>query len=96
LIYRVQVKLHTKEQVVVGVVMGSCNGYTWWRLTTMGIDIPFHHINVGDWITSYVLDETTGLLPWPMLVIPLVVGGLTVGSVERRIKSFLLKKSKAE
>jgi membrane-associated phospholipid phosphatase len=85
LIYRVQVKLHTWEQVVVGSVAGSFNGFCWYKLT-IG-DNPLS-INVADWITAHVLDET-GVLPYPLLIVPLVVGGLTVGSVERRIKGFL-------
>ena len=88
LIYRVQVKLHTWEQVVVGLVVGSTNGYAWWHLTVG--DNPFG-ICVGDWISAHLLDATTGLLPYHMLAVPLVIGGLTVGSFERRIGRILEK-----
>ena len=79
LVYRVHVKLHTTAQVMVGGILGTVNGYMWWRLTVG--DNPWS-INVADWITANVLDEATGLLPYPMLLVPLVVGGLIVGSFE--------------
>ena len=95
LLYRVQVKLHTYSQVLVGLVLGVANGYVWWHWTTgtAWINISSSHtsningIHIADWITKYVLKD--GVLPYPMLLVPLIVGGLTVGSIERRIKSII-------
>lgn len=85
LAYRVQVKLHTWEQVVVGSIVGSLNGYFWFRLCTG--DNPFG-VNVMDGVAKHLLNEH-GLLPVPMLVVPLLLGAVTVGSLERRISHFL-------
>jgi hypothetical protein len=93
LYYRVQVKLHTWQQVVVGSIVGSCNGYAWWKLTTG--DNPFG-INVSDAVTTHFLNES-GLLPLPFLLIPVLVGGATIGSIERRIGRWLkMRKERVE
>lgn len=88
LAYRVQVKLHTWEQVVVGSVLGSFNGYAWFRLCTG--DNPWK-VNIMHTVTTHVLNEN-GLLPLPMLAVPLLVGAVTIGSVERRIGHWLRKR----
>ena len=85
LIYRVHVNLHTWQQVVVGSILGSVNGYTWFHLCTG--DNPWS-INVVDTVSSRFLDET-GHLPVSMLIFPALVGAATVSSVERRISAWL-------
>lgn len=87
LIYRVHVNLHTWQQVVVGSVVGSFNGYSWYHLCTG--QNPWS-INVMDSVTALFLDHT-GHLPIPMLVVPALVGAATVSSVERRIRSWWKK-----
>ena len=91
LAYRVQVKLHTWQQVVVGSIFGSFNGFAWFRLCTG--DNPWK-VNIMSAVTSYFLDEN-GLLPLPMLIVPILVGAATIGSFERRLGSWL-KKGKSE
>jgi hypothetical protein len=87
LIYRVQTKLHTWEQVVVGGVVGTMNGYLWKALCVGGES--WNNINILTWVTNHVLNAQ-GVLPWYTLTIPAVVGLVVVGSFERRIGSFLL------
>lgn len=79
LIYRVKSRLHTWQQVVVGFVLGSTNGYLW---NTYALP------HVSELVTRLVLNEN-GLLPIPYLVVPVIVGILVVGSVERRIGGYL-------
>jgi membrane-associated phospholipid phosphatase len=89
LIYRVQTKLHTWEQVVVGAVVGTMNGYLWKTLCVVGGGESWNNINILTWVTNHVLNEQ-GVLPWYTLTIPAVVGLVVVGSFERRIGRFLL------
>jgi membrane-associated phospholipid phosphatase len=91
LAYRVQVKLHTWQQVAVGSVVGTLNGWTWFRLCTG--DNPWN-VNVMNALATTILDEN-GVLPIPFMIVPLVVGAATIGSFERRIGSWL-KRSKSE
>jgi dolichyldiphosphatase len=88
LLYRVQVKLHTWQQILVGLVFGCLNGFAWFRLCVG--DNPWG-ISVMDFVAKHFLDAN-GLLPIPMLAIPLVLGAMTVGSFERRIGMWLKKK----
>lgn len=85
LIYRVKSKLHTVEQILVGVTVGSLNGMVW-RSLCMGNN-PWG-IDVMDWVTAHFLNEQ-GLLPWYGLAVPALIGAAVVGSVERRISRFL-------
>lgn len=89
--YRVQTKLHSLDQILVGAVVGSLNGAIWWSLC-LGNN-PYG-INFNDWVTSHALNAQ-GLLPWPMLSIPAIVGALVVGSVERRLAKFFKKSGPA-
>jgi membrane-associated phospholipid phosphatase len=91
LAYRVQVKLHTWQQVAVGSVVGTLNGWTWFRLCTG--DNPWN-VNVMNALATTILDEN-GVLPIPFMIVPLVVGAATIGSFERRIGAWL-KRSKSE
>lgn len=84
LIYRVQTKLHSPDQILVGAVVGSLNGAIWWSCS-LGHN-PYG-ISINDWVTSHVLNAQ-GLLPWPMLSAPALVGAAVVGSVERRLAKF--------
>ena len=84
--YRIQVKLHTWQQVVVGCMAGSFNGYLWHRLCTG--DSWGSGIHVMEFVARNFLDET-GKLMIPMLIVPVLVGAATVGSVERRLKVWL-------
>lgn len=84
LFYRVRVKsFHTWEQIIVGFIIGSINGSLWWHWTNDPNSALIH------WISDRLLIGENGLLPYSMLWIPLVVGGLTVSSFERKISSLL-------
>jgi membrane-associated phospholipid phosphatase len=88
LYYRVQTRLHTTEQVVVGLVVGATNGYVWRHLVD-GSN-PFG-INVTEYVSRAFLNDH-GLLPIPLLIVPIVAGLVVVGSLERKISKFLQKK----
>ena len=77
--YRVQVKLHTWAQIVVGTTVGATNALVFDTYVKQ---------SVMEWLRQYILDAN-GLLPIPLLVVPAVVGALVVGSVERRIAQWL-------
>jgi dolichyldiphosphatase len=76
LFYRVQVKFHTWEQIAVGVAVGAGNA---------GLFYNFLQPSLISWLSANILNNHDGLLPVPMLLIPIIVGLLVVGSVERRI-----------
>ena len=88
LYYRVQVKLHTYQQVVVGTIVGSTNGFLWYRLCTG--NNPFH-IHIMNLVKQYLFNNKEQL-PIPYLIVPLLVGVATIGSFERRINALLRKK----
>lgn len=88
LVYRVQVNLHTWEQIAVGLLVGTFNGAIWWHLCNG--QNPWD-INIMDLVSEHLLDET-GVLPWPMLVVPAFVGLVVVGSFERRISRWIRNK----
>jgi len=90
LVYRVQVNLHTWQQIAVGSIVGSCNGYAWFRLCTG--DNPWN-VRVLDVVAVHFLDES-GRLPLPMLLVPVLLGAAIVGSFERRIGAWLKKQKK--
>ena len=91
LAYRVTTKLHTWQQIAVGFVVGSTNGAIWRHLCD-GRN-PFH-INIMDTVSANLLNDA-GVLPWPYLAVPALVGAIVVGSVERRISGWY-KKIKGE
>jgi membrane-associated phospholipid phosphatase len=88
LMYRVRANLHSAEQIVVGVILGSFNGMIW-RSFCFGNN--FLGINVMDWVSATFLNDQ-GLLPWYGLAVPALVGAAVVGSVERRVSRFLKNK----
>jgi membrane-associated phospholipid phosphatase len=90
LYYRVQVKLHTYQQVMVGTILGSTNGFIWYRLC-IGRN-PFH-IHIMNLVQRYLFHNQEQL-PIPYLIVPLLVGAATIGSFERRISALLRKKKK--
>ena len=83
--YRVQVKLHTTAQILVGATVGCAHAVVFDAFIKEGL---------MDWLRQYVLDSQ-GLLPVPLLVVPAIVGALVVGSVERRISGWLKKRQQA-
>eukprot|EP00527_Entomoneis_sp_CCMP2396_P000030 CAMPEP_0198148518 /NCGR_PEP_ID=MMETSP1443-20131203/41732_1 /TAXON_ID=186043 /ORGANISM="Entomoneis sp., Strain CCMP2396" /LENGTH=263 /DNA_ID=CAMNT_0043813215 /DNA_START=410 /DNA_END=1201 /DNA_ORIENTATION=+ len=85
LIYRVQVKLHTWEQVVVGLIFGSSNAYLFQT---------FAEQDLIAWLQSHYILNNQGLLPLPLLIVPAVVGALIVGSVERRLSNWTNRRKK--
>ncbi len=89
LYYRVRITaFHTWEQIGVGLVLGSINGTAWWHWTTMA------NSSLTRWISEHLLRD--GLLPYSMLWVPLVVGGMTVSSFERKISSLLGRDKKKD
>jgi len=92
LYYRVKINLHTKEQVYVGLVLGTTNGLLWNSLT-VGSCIFLPSINLVDIVNETVLPKN-GVLPVQYLFIPALVGLAIVGSFERRIKRWVGTKDK--
>ena len=90
LYYRVQVKLHTYQQVLVGSILGSTNGFLWYRLCTGNNPFNIHIMNL---VKKYLFNNQEQL-PIPYLIVPLLVGAATIGSFERRISALLRKKKK--
>lgn len=84
LVYRVRSNLHSLEQVVVGVTLGSTNGYLWKTSC-----LP----SVMEFVTWHFLNDQ-GVLPWVGLAAPALVGAAVVGSVERRISRMMEEFSK--
>jgi membrane-associated phospholipid phosphatase len=56
LYYRIHTKLHTKEQVGVGLIVGVVNGVLW-RTLVDGSKPLFPSINVMDFVSRHLLDE---------------------------------------
>jgi hypothetical protein len=74
----------------VGSLLGSTNGFLWWHLCTG--ENPWK-VNLVEWALAsgkeYGIFDANGVLSWPFLVVPVILGVLVVGSVERRIDGFL-------
>jgi len=99
LCYRVAVtKLHTKEQIAVGLLLGTANGAIWHRLCC-GVGPGGSGVAaagggggiVASWVSSNFLDST-GHLPVPFLAVPALLGLVVVGSFERRISRWVKNK----
>ena len=84
LLYRIQTNLHSEEQILVGVTIGTINGFLWKHLCFGENPLNVH---VMDWVTTLFLNDQ-GKLPIIGLLVPALVGALVVGSVERRISRF--------
>jgi membrane-associated phospholipid phosphatase len=94
LYYRVQTKLHTKEQVAVGLLVGSINGALW-RVLVDGNNPLLPKINIMAFVTENIMDQH-GILPIPYLVVPVIVGALVVGSFERKVVKWIQKMKSKE
>ncbi|CAJ1944319.1 unnamed protein product [Cylindrotheca closterium] len=99
--YRIVSKLHTWEQIAVGLSVGTMNGVLW-RCLCFGTTQPFSSavtqdlpINVMEFVTNNLLNDQ-GVLPLYGLAIPALLGAVIVGSVERRIGRFLKLKSEKQ
>eukprot|EP00545_Synedropsis_sp_CCMP1620_P008092 CAMPEP_0119007242 /NCGR_PEP_ID=MMETSP1176-20130426/2883_1 /TAXON_ID=265551 /ORGANISM="Synedropsis recta cf, Strain CCMP1620" /LENGTH=209 /DNA_ID=CAMNT_0006959357 /DNA_START=124 /DNA_END=753 /DNA_ORIENTATION=+ len=88
LYYRVQTRLHTIEQVAVGMAFGVSNGFIWRHLVDGRNPIG---INIMDFVAKCFLNDQ-GLLPIQLLIVPALAGAIVVGSLERKISKFLQKK----
>jgi len=88
--YRVKSKLHSLEQVAVGLFFGVINGIAW-RDLIYGSNSLFPFINLEDVISKNLL-PATGIMPVTWLIIPAVVGAIVVGSFERRISEWMKSK----
>ena len=87
--YRIQSKLHTLEQVIVGLVLGIGNALAWLKFA-LGSDGSIGFIL--SYVQSNFVSPETGLFSRSALSIPIVVGILVVGSFERRIALWLKNK----
>lgn len=88
--YRITERLHTLEQVLVGLALGVANGIIW-RSLIRGHFPLLPSINIGEAVSTYLLPPD-GVLPIPYLLLPAMVGAAVVGSFERRIGRFLSKR----
>lgn len=106
--YRIYKKLHTFDQILVGSIVGSTNGYLWYQFCKYGTivgmnilkpNIPttttisvglIEYIHRYGTVYSFVNENGQCSIMW--LLIPLLIGAATVGSIERRI-AFLLPAS---
>uniref|UniRef100_A0A7S1BXR2 Phosphatidic acid phosphatase type 2/haloperoxidase domain-containing protein n=1 Tax=Corethron hystrix TaxID=216773 RepID=A0A7S1BXR2_9STRA len=94
LLHRVQTRLHTWEQVLVGAALGCANAVAWFRLVRSGMNFAGIHIQpIVDILNRSILPES-GIMPFRYLFIPAVVGACVVGSVERKILAALERKKK--
>jgi hypothetical protein len=85
LLYRIETKLHTLDQIIVGLFLGTLNALIWSSLCFGANPLE---VNIIDFVKNNLLNDQ-GLLPYYALSIPAIVGALVVGSVERRISRFL-------
>ena len=82
LYYRVQTRLHTVEQVAVGMVFGVTNGFVWRHLVDGSNPFGIH---IMDFVSNNFLNDQ-GLLPIPLLVVPALAGVVIVGSRSKCLK----------
>lgn len=87
LLYRIETNLHSEDQIIVGLILGTLNGALWKMFCTG--NNPWN-INIIDLVSQSILNEQ-GLLPLPLLLVPALIGALVVGSVERRISGWIQK-----
>jgi membrane-associated phospholipid phosphatase len=89
LYYRVQTKLHSMEQVAVGLIVGIFNGALWSTLVD-GSNPLLPQVNIMELVSQHFLDSS-GVLPIPYLAVPAIVGALVVGSFERKVSKWIKK-----
>jgi membrane-associated phospholipid phosphatase len=92
LVYRVKSKLHTADQVYVGLAAGVLNSFIW-RSMAFGTNRFLYSINVMEWVSKNIIPEN-GVMPVYYLIVPALVGAMVVGSVERRISAWLKNNGK--
>eukprot|EP00934_Nitzschia_sp_Nitz4_P008240 Nitzschia sp. Nitz4//scaffold38_size140716//113604//114257//NITZ4_003164-RA/size140716-processed-gene-0.65-mRNA-1//-1//CDS//3329550129//8230//frame0 len=83
--YRVKMHLHTVDQILVGLALGTANGFVWRALCFGKNPMGIH---VLDWVSKTILRDQEKL-PWWGLAVPALVGAAVVGSVERRISRWV-------
>lgn len=86
--------MHTVDQIVVGLAFGITNSFLWHSLA-LGYNPLLPSVNLIETISINLLPEN-GIMPISYLSIPAAVGAAVVGSVERRISSWLKKKNTKE
>lgn len=87
LLYRVQSKLHTVEQILVGLVFGIFNSITW-RSLAFGENPLLTGVNVMEFVSKRLLPES-GVVPMQYLAVSAIVGVAVVGSFERRVSAWV-------
>mmetsp|Transcript_15645 Transcript_15645/g.23696 ORF Transcript_15645/g.23696 Transcript_15645/m.23696 type:complete len:269 (+) Transcript_15645:76-882(+) len=87
LYYRIEKKLHTLDQVFVGLIIGALNGYIW-RYMVDGRNI--FGINIMDLVQQHLFNGNE-FLPVAFLIVPALAGASVVGSLERKIMKFIKK-----
>ncbi len=87
LIYRIQSKLHTLDQIAAGLFFGVTNSFLWHSLA-FGENAALPGVNLMELVSLYLLPES-GILPVQHLAIPALVGAAVVGSVERRLSAYI-------
>ena len=103
LYYRIQMNLHTREQILVGLVVGSkfyfclfhafshiktaLNSFFWQSLSH-GTFPLLPQINILQMVSTNLL-PASGILPIKYLTIPIIIGAAVVGSIERKIAKFI-------
>jgi len=92
LIYRVKSRLHTIQQVWVGLFFGVTNAL-FWNSLAYGTNPLIPSANMMNTVSFYVLPEGSGTFV-QCLVVPAVVGLLVIGSFERRIGGWWRKVKK--
>lgn len=107
--YRIHIQLHTFEQILVGSIIGTMNGYIWYQLcvyrniigciimnpiSTTSTPIGIIEI-MNQYGTLYSFFNSNGQCSITWLLVPALIGAATVGSVERRI-AFLIPSSSSK
>jgi len=89
LVYRVQCKLHTFDQIIAGLVFGVTNSFMWHSLA-FGENLILPGVHIMDSVSA-LLPES-GIMPVQYLAVPALIGAAVVGSFERRLAAWLQSK----
>ena len=96
--FRVATQLHTPEQIMVGLSLGTTNAVVWRMIGfTHGFTFTFNKnqvMTVQDWVSRNIIPSHG--LPIQFMIIPAFVGLIVVGSFERRISSWLEKSKRKD